>query len=79
MYTFDEPRRFAELCSEHSIHFIMIKNIENNASTATTLGIMGIIIGALGLIAGGFALARKSRLATAEQPARESTLESLQG
>lgn len=51
----------------------------NSDGTATTLGIVGIVVGVLGLIAGGAALVRKPTIVAAEKSDRESTLESLRG
>lgn len=55
------------------------QDAQNSANTATALGIAGIIIGALGLAAAGFALIRKPRSAVEVQSADKSSVESLRG
>ncbi|MBV9688291.1 MAG: hypothetical protein JO202_01130 [Ktedonobacteraceae bacterium] len=56
-----------------------VQAAQNSASTATTLGIVGIVIGLLGLAAGGYALVGKRNGVAAEQTADKSSAESLRG
>jgi len=56
-----------------------IQASQNSANMATTLGIIGIILGALGLAAGGLALARRPRGAVVTEPASKPAVENLRG
>jgi hypothetical protein len=56
-----------------------VKNAQESAHTATTLGIAGLVIGALGLLAAGFALARRPRLSTPPPQETKTSAESLRG
>ncbi|MBV8821644.1 MAG: hypothetical protein JO125_07225 [Chloroflexi bacterium] len=56
-----------------------VQAAQNSASTATTLGIVGIVLGLLGLAAGGYALARKPNSVAAQQTIDKSSAESLRG
>ena len=57
-----------------------VQAAQNSANTAMTLGIIGIIVGAVGVAVGGFALGRRSRGsgATPQEPAK-SPVENLGG
>jgi hypothetical protein len=57
-----------------------IQATQDNANRATTLGIIGIVVGVLGLAVGGFALVRRPRGGVAAQKeVSQSTVESLGG
>ncbi|QBD78551.1 hypothetical protein EPA93_22165 [Ktedonosporobacter rubrisoli] len=57
-----------------------IKEARDSASSATTFGIIGIVVGALGLLAAGFALTRKPQAqAASEKAAQKDTADSLRG
>ena len=56
-----------------------VKNAQESAHTATTLGIAGLVIGVLGLLVAGFALARRPRLSTTPPQEVKTPAESLRG
>jgi hypothetical protein len=56
-----------------------VKSAQENAHTATTIGIVGIVVGVLGLLAAGFALAHRPRMHTASAQETQAPAESLRG
>jgi hypothetical protein len=56
-----------------------VQSTQNSAIMATTIGIVGAVLGVLGLLTAGFALVRKPKLAGVSGPETKTPAESLRG